>query len=120
MNSHHNSTANHETLRQPELPPEMGFQAYEMFGGNGAYRSEQQAKFVAGDVRNPQLDYPLLDEQELGHLIGKLQPMFDKSREYSDERLGDVLWDSASYRTAEMYMLLQAKRVNELSRHRLS
>ena len=93
----------------------MGFQAYELFGGDGAYREQQKKAFMAGEIRNPALDYPLLDEQKLAKHIGNLEPVLDSTKDYADDDLGGVLWDSASYRMAEMYFLLEAKRLNGLS-----
>ena len=113
MNEH--KQAHVEKIKQPKLPSEMGFQAYELFGGDGAYREQQKKAFMAGEIRNPALDYPLLDEQKLAKHIGNLEPVLDSTKDYADDDLGGVLWDSASYRMAEMYFLLEAKRLNGLS-----
>lgn len=95
----------------------MGFQSYERLAGDGEYRKQQQALFIAGEIRNPKLDYPHLVETELGQSILNLEPVFDASSTYDDKTLGAVVWDSASYRMAEMYWLLEAKRLNELAEH---
>lgn len=41
------------------------FQAYEYFDGNSTTRTEEKKAFLSGEKRNPDLDYPLLDEGEL-------------------------------------------------------
>lgn len=113
MHEHQQSVSEH--YKSPELPSEMGFQAYELFGGDGEYREQQKVAFLAGEIRNPVLDYPLLDERKLAGHLHNMESVFDVSTQYDHPELGGVLWDSASYRTAEMYFLLQAKRMNALS-----
>lgn len=104
-----------EFEKQPvlELPKEMGFQSYELIAGEGEQRDVAKKAFMAGEVRNPTLDYPLLDDDELNRMIHQLEPVLDISQRFEDETLGEVVWNSASYRMAEMYWLLEAKRLNE-------
>jgi hypothetical protein len=101
----------------PEItfPKEMGFQSYELLAGNAETRKYQKDSFMSGKVRNPTFDYPRLDEHELQRSIRNLESVFDVSEKYNDDTLSEVIWNSASYRMAEMYWLLEAKRVNELS-----
>lgn len=106
-----------EKQPQLELPKEMGFQSYELIAGDGIWRNAQKQVFLSGRVRNPTLDYPNLDENKLEASIRKLEPVLDAAQQYDDETLGDVVWNSASYRMAEMYWLLEAKRLNELSKN---
>tara|TARA_B100001245_G_scaffold2814_1_gene2298 strand:- start:7651 stop:9129 length:1479 start_codon:yes stop_codon:yes gene_type:complete len=104
-----------ERLPTVELPREMGFQSYEKLNGEKEYREGEKARFFAGETRNPKLDYPLLDEEELRASIRHLEPVLDQARQFDDELIGDVVWSSAGYRMAEMYWLLEAKRMNELA-----
>lgn len=96
-----------------EMPKEMGFQSYEFLEGDGTVREAQKVAFMVGKVRNPTLDYPVLDGHKLGLMLHSLEPVLGKSRLYGDEVLGDVVYDSASYRMAEMYWLLEAERLNQ-------
>lgn len=106
-----------EKEKQPlfTLPKEMGFQSYELLDGKSGQRDITKKAFMAGSVRNPTLDYPFLAEKHLVHSINNLEPVFNISQQYDDETLSEVVWNSASYRMAEMYWLLEAKRLNELA-----
>lgn len=106
-----------EIEKQPllELPVEMGFQSYELLDGNKEVREAEKQEFLAGITRNPTLDYPVLDGHKLEYMLHRLEPVLDASRQYEDEVIGDVVWDSASYRMAEMYWLREAERLNRLA-----
>lgn len=93
----------------------MGFQSYELLNGDATQRSVQKNSFMKGEVRNPTLDYPFLDDQNLESLIRTLEPVLDQSQQYEDDTLGEVVWNSASYRMAEMYWLREAKRLNDVA-----
>lgn len=41
-----------------ELSDNASFQAYEYLNGNKVFRNEQKRQFLAGEIQNPQLDYP--------------------------------------------------------------
>ncbi|MFZ5365283.1 MAG: tyrosine/phenylalanine carboxypeptidase domain-containing protein [Patescibacteria group bacterium] len=41
------------------------FQAYEYLDGDKEYREEQKKKFLAGEIENPELDYPKIDIDKL-------------------------------------------------------
>jgi hypothetical protein len=103
-----------EKLR-PDITPEMGFQSYEMLSGNTEYRKEQQSAFLEGSIRNPQLDYPNIDEALLRQGIVTLGAILVESQTVEDIEARDAIWDTTGYRMAEMYWLLQAKRLNQLA-----
>ncbi|MGB4768542.1 MAG: tyrosine/phenylalanine carboxypeptidase domain-containing protein [Candidatus Saccharimonas sp.] len=103
-----------ERLR-PDITPEMGFQSYELLSGDSEYRKTQERLFLAGKIRNPHLDYPKLDENLLHRGIAQLDGILSESRTVDDSLAADAIWDTASYRMAEMYWLLEAKRLNELA-----
>lgn len=103
-----------EALR-PDVTPEMGFQSYEMLSSGTEYRLKQQADFLSDSITNPELDYPLIDSDSLHAGIRKLEGILMRAHEYTDEVAAGAIWDSASYRMAEMYWLLEAKRLNQLS-----
>jgi hypothetical protein len=48
------------------------FQAYEYLGGSSAFREEQKKKFIDGEIRNPELDYPELDINHLNAIETEL------------------------------------------------
>lgn len=104
-----------EEVLRPDVTPEMGFQSYEMLGSPSENRKQQETAFLAGDVRNPQLDYPLIDEKKLHDGIRKLEGILQRTHTIRDPEFSGAVWDSASYRMAEMYWLLEAKRMNDLS-----
>lgn len=103
-----------ERLR-PDTTPQMGFQSYELFAGDAKNRGQQQEQFLAGQIRNPQFEYPKLSDANLGDSIEVLNQILVLSRELSDSDAADAIWDTTSYRMAEMYWLLEAKRLNELA-----
>ncbi|HUT22193.1 MAG TPA: tyrosine/phenylalanine carboxypeptidase domain-containing protein [Candidatus Bipolaricaulota bacterium] len=41
------------------------FQAYEYMDGDKEYREEQKKKFIAGEMENPELDYPKIDVKKI-------------------------------------------------------
>lgn len=100
-------------LLHPRTTPEMGFQSYEQFGGDGKERKAQQEAFLSGNVRNPVLDYPKLDEadQAMPQGIRRLEGVLSATNTL-DEDARAVIWDSASYRMAEMYFVQQAALLN--------
>lgn len=103
-------------LLRPDVTPEMGFQSYELLSGDSEYRNVQEQLFLAGKVRNPHLDYPKIDEDVLRKGIAQLDTILSESRTVDDSLAADAIWDTASYRMAEMYWLLEAKRLNELAK----
>lgn len=102
-----------EKLR-PDVTPEMGFQSYEFFAGDGVYRKRQRDDFIAGKQRNPVLDYPALAQvdAQLQPGIGRLEALQDETLGMSDELSRDAVYDSMSYRLAEMYWVKEAARLN--------
>ena len=68
-----------ERLR-PDVTPEMGFQSYEMLSGNSEYRKEEEKRFLAGEIRNPRLDYPNIDEVTLRSGIRALEQILRETR----------------------------------------
>ena len=89
----------------PRNTPEMGFQSYEALGGDGAYRDKQKSDFIKGDIVNPTLDYPKLDDSELNQGIYNLNSVLSIADTLPDEDVRSAVWDSTSYRMAEMYWL---------------
>ena len=97
-----------ESLREllhPRTTPEMGFQSYEALKGNGDYREKQKTAFIQGDVVLPVLDYPALDRRQLEQGIASLNKVLDAAQKHPNKDIGDAIWDSASYRMAELYWL---------------
>ncbi len=105
-----------EKLR-PDETPEIAFQAYEKFEGSRTDRNEQKSLFFAGEVRNPALDYPYLDEDSLHAGIAVLDRIMHESQEvYADDQdVAEAVYNTIAYRMAEMYMLLEAKRMNDFA-----
>lgn len=48
------------------------FQAYEYLDGDKAYRDEQKRGFVSGEIENPNLDYPKIDQEKLTRFEAEL------------------------------------------------
>lgn len=103
-----------EVLR-PDVTPEMGFQSYEMLSGHTEQRKQQEKDFLSGGLTNPHLDYPNIEADVLHKKIQKLEGILARAHEHPDKVAAGAIWDSASYRMAEMYWLLEAKRLNEFS-----
>lgn len=109
--------------REPELKErlnprytlEMGFQSYEKLAGDGEYRDQQRQAFFDGDIRNPRLDYPLLDEQELQQSISKLEPLIEQAETLQDEMASNAVRSSVAYRMNEMHWLIEAANLNRLA-----
>lgn len=115
-----------ESLREqlhPLTTPEMAFQSYRRLAGDKEERSLQRDAFLAGEVVNPALDYPKLDENELRNGISVLGEVLKLAEAQPDETTKEAIWDSAAYRMAEMYWLLSAKdlidRHSDMSQHEL-
>jgi|GEM_PF-1837838 len=102
-----------ERLR-PTITKEMGFQSYEMLEGNGVYRREQETAFLAGDIRNPTLDYPKLDEHELYLKTLPLELVISQAEHMADPEAAKAVRTSAAYHQIEMYWLMKAKKLDEL------
>ena len=100
-----------QELLNPRNSPELGFQSYEMLKGNAETRAAQMHAFMTDSVRNPDLEYPRLDTHELQQGINALHDILDASQEQDSKALSDAVWDSASYRMAEMYWLMSASRL---------
>ena len=96
----------------PKNTPEMGFQSYEFLAGDGEYRQEQKDKFLEGEIRNPKLDYPLLNSAEIEGGIKSLEDILTFADTLPEPQRSSV-WDSAAYRMAEMYWLKSLSRVND-------
>lgn len=101
--------------KSPEAPKEMGFQSYELLAGDTAERKLQQEAFLSDNVRNPDLDYPHLDENDLDQGIRNLEAYLEQALQHEDPLAADALYDSASYRLAEIYWLKEAARLNRLA-----
>lgn len=93
-------------ILNPRNTPELGFQSYEMLAGDGDYRLEQQNAFLAGEIKNPELDYPKLDAVALRSGISSLHDVLSRVQSEPDMDVREIVWDSTSYRMAEMYWLL--------------
>jgi hypothetical protein len=102
-----------ERLR-PTVTKEMGFQSYEMLEGSGEYRKKQETAFFAGEMRNPTLDYPKLDTQELYLKTIPLQVVIDQAEHMADPEAAKAVQSSAAYHQIEMYWLIQAKKMDDL------
>ena len=100
-----------QELLNPRNSPELGFQSYEMLKGNAETRAAQMHAFMTDSVRNPDLEYPRLDTHELQQGINALHDILDASQEQDSKALSDAVWESASYRMAEMYWLMSASRL---------
>jgi hypothetical protein len=109
------NSANVQEMLRPTVTPEMGFQSYEMLNGDTAHRKAQEEAFLNNDAYVPTLDYPYIDQAKLESGTKNLDRILAISREMPDADAADAVWDSASYRMAEMYWLMEAKRMNELS-----
>ncbi len=93
----------------PLNTPEIAFQSYKRLAGDKDERAQQRDDFLAGDVVNPTLDYPVLDENELRNGISVLGEVLKLAEAQPDQTAKEAIWDSAAYRMAEMYWLLSAK-----------
>lgn len=100
---------------KPTITPEMGFQSYEQLAGDPEWREQQKQAFLKDEIVNPRLDYPYIDEGNLKSGIDRLQKILDVSRQHPNTVAADAIWDSAGYRMAEMFWLLQVKRLNEMA-----
>ena len=100
-------------ILNPHDTPELGFQSYEMLQGNADARAAQMHAFMTDSARNPELDYPRLDTRELQRGINALHDILDISQDQDNHAVRDAVWDSASYRMAEMYWLMSAARLIE-------
>ncbi len=85
-----------------------------MLDGNRAERSSQRAAFLAGEVRNPTLDYPFIDEEALHKKIRVLERRLCEAVVMDDLVAREATCDTLNYRMAEMYWLLEASRLNRL------
>lgn len=114
----HFTTASFAEKLRPDVTPEMGFQSYELFGDNGARRKRQRDDFIAGKVRNPALEYPKLAQidERLQPSISRLEALKEEALGISDELSRDAVYDSISYRLAEMYWIKEAGRLNVSAR----
>jgi len=108
-------TPNMQEMLRPTVTPEMGFQSYEMLEGDAVYRASQGDAFMKGEIRNPTFDYPHIDEQKLRSGIDRLNRILSVSRSMDDKIAADAVWDTASYHMAEMYWLMETKRLNTLA-----
>ena len=100
-----------QEILNPRVTPELGFQSYEMLQGDTDAREAQKHAFMTDSVRNPDLEYPRLDAHELQQGINVLHDILDLSQEQDTQAVRDAVWDSASYRMAEMYWLMSAARL---------
>jgi hypothetical protein len=97
----------------PANTPEIAFQSYELLDGSATFRKAQKTAFLADKVRNPSLDYLYLNASQLKHSIAVLNRLLDETQSIRDETVRDAVGDTISYRMAEMYWLLESKRLNE-------
>ncbi len=98
-------------ILNPRNTPELGFQSYEMLGGDKKVRESQRDLFLAGGTENPTLDYPKLDEQKLNAGIANLERILSLADTLPEPQRSAV-WDSAAYRMAEMYWLKSIININ--------
>ena len=115
-NPHEHNQVPIQELLNPRYSPELGFQSYEMLQGNTESRAVQMHAFLSDSIRNPELDYPRLDTNELQKGINALHDILDVSQEQDSRVLRDAVWDSASYRMAEMYWLMSVARLQDAAR----
>lgn len=108
------SPDNIKEILKPTTTPEMGFQSYELLDGDAGYRKAQETAFLNDDIRNPQFDYPKIDEAWLKNGINVLEDIANGSRMLPEPIVADAVYDTAGYRMAEMYWLRQTKRVNDI------
>lgn len=97
----------------PANTPEIAFQSYELLDGSASYRKAQKTAFLGNHVRNPSLDYLYLNAGNLHQSIRVLNKLLDEVQLINDETVRDAVGDTISYRMAEMYWLLESKRLNE-------
>lgn len=102
-----------ERLR-PTVTPAMGFQSYEKLDGNREYREGQKAKFLAGEVWNPAIDYPKLDIHELDLAGNSLRVLAQQAGYHADEVASRAIQESAGYRLLEMEWLKNAARLDDV------
>jgi len=114
-NPHEHNQVPIQELLNPRHSPELGFQSYEMLQGNTESRAAQMHAFLSDSIRNPELDYPRLNTTELQHGIDALNDILDVSQEQDSKALRDAVWDSASYRMAEMYWLMSVARLQKMA-----
>jgi hypothetical protein len=111
--SHKSSETEFAEILNPRVTPELGFQSYEMLGGDGEYREKQKALFINGEIYNPQLDYPKLNLRALSNGISKLEKVLSVAEGLSEPQRSTV-WDSVAYRMAEMYWLIAMSNINQM------
>jgi len=102
-----------ERLR-PTVTKEMGFQSYEKLEGDSTNRKAQEKQFLAGDLRNPILDYTKLDVHELEMMTIPLELVIDQAEHMSDPEAAHAVQTSAAYHQVEMYWLMKAKSLDVL------
>lgn len=97
----------------PAITPEIAFQSYELLDGDATQRKAEKTAFLANKVRNPSLDYLYAKGGQLKVSIAVLNKLLDETKSIKDEAVRNAVWDTISYRMAEMYWLLESKRLNE-------
>src|SRR5664279_3978358 len=102
-------------LLRPTVTPEMGFQAYELLGDSAEKRKAQENAVLRNEVMHPHVEYPLIDVSKLNHSISELDRVLQRAQNIEDPVVASAVWDTVAYRMAEMYFLLEAKRLSDLS-----
>lgn len=101
---------------RPDVTPAMGLQAYEFLDDPRQCRTDTENAFYRDEIRNPDLEYPLIDRRKLGHAIRSLQVIMDGSESITDDDMSDAVYSSAAYRMAEAYHLIELDRLDRVSR----
>jgi hypothetical protein len=97
----------------PVITPEIAFQSYELLDGDATRRNAEKKAFLADKVRNPELDYLYINAEQLHQSIAVLNKLLLEIQSIHDVTVRDAVWDTISYRMAEMYWLLESKRLND-------
>jgi len=74
------------------------FQAYEYLDGNKQYREDQKNKFLSGEIQNPNLDYPQLNDQVLGT---KEQELLTLKKDILDNESHEIVKQTYRWRINE-------------------
>jgi hypothetical protein len=96
----------------PTKTPEIAFQSYEVIKGNGDYRDVQMTDFMTDKIQYPVFDYPLLSATELRRKITTLDNILVYSNSLPEDQR-EAVWDTVSYRIAEMYWLIGMQELND-------
>ncbi|HUD07406.1 MAG TPA: tyrosine/phenylalanine carboxypeptidase domain-containing protein [Candidatus Saccharimonadales bacterium] len=92
-------------------------QTYEKLTGNGEYRAQQQQDFISGEIDNPILDAPNLDQVDLDTYISELWELLRCVEDHTEEpSLEREAYDSIiAGKLAEVYYLHQSRNLLDMS-----